>query len=292
MTLPGIRPQEIAYDLHPVAPEHAERPDLTVANPEQRFEAKFPGHLGNRTRRDTWDQAYRDIPAEMLAEVFSFDEMAKMWAGDCIMSKLSEHITQAHGVVNKVTHCHWRYGYAAKNYNRFVEHVSALRRLDWPGFDLRLVWTNRWSMQGWAEQDRSLYLDAGFGLLVYAGSKHVLTVGFAPSKHGVFIAQIQLRAKRGNRWLYRLGQHYVDAAVDVIARAFSNDPVWLVEGRSAAEAVRRSYGKNECKVTPEDMQRIASIYNRDLAGHWRTGEERMSEGRTYLRLRRNVALAA
>jgi hypothetical protein len=283
-TLPGTRPQDLVYDLRPVPAEFDRRPDLTVWDPDRRFRAAIP-EAENRWawKGATWNEYYRRVDYDMLRSVFSFEELVKFWQGDVILSSICYHIEEQHPVLNKVSHCHWRYG-SDRTYNGVVSAINGLRRLSMPGFDLRLVTTSRWNAAGWAEEDWKLYIDAGFGLCVYYGRKHVLTVGFAPSAQGVLIAQVQLREKRGNRWLYKLPKHYVDVMLDVFSAAFG-DTLWIVDGESAAAAVRRSYGANTCSLTAEDEARIAAIYNKDLAGFDRTEEQIAREGRTYVRLR-------
>lgn len=115
--------------------------------------------------------------------------------------------------------------------------------------------------------------------------KHVLTVGFSPGGVGTYVAQVQLRKKRGNRFLYKLGRHYLDACLDALYEAFG-DELWLVRGGSAAEAVRRSYGKVECRMTPDDEARIRALYDMPLERFVRTGEEAVMQGRTFARLAR------
>jgi hypothetical protein len=121
--------------------------------------------------------------------------------------------------------------------------------------------------------------------------RHVLTVGFVPMHKGVLVAQLQLRQKKGNRFLYHLPQHYADLALDILYRAFG-DQLWLVTGESAVTATRKAYGQEECKVYGETADRIQALYDRPLASFDRVSGETigMYEHRTYVRLaRRQIA---
>lgn len=113
------------------------------------------------------------------------------------------------------------------------------------------------------------------------------TVAFNPFANGeVGVVQIQLRQKKGNRFLYQLGAHYVDFALDILARAFGEDKLHIVDGKSAVAGVRASYGQSPCAIDEEAEARIAGIYDRPLERF--TREEGLSrenlQKRSYFRL--------
>lgn len=287
-SLLGVAPSTLRYDFAPVAPENAEQPDVEVLDCDRRFREVHAAYVDERWgSRAVWDDYWRNASPERLRAVFSLEELVRIWYGSGISSRLTYWIEEEHFILEKLRLCHWRYGYA-RDYNAFVRHLAALRRLAVPGFEVRLAWTNKWNTQGWAVGG-DFYLDAGLGLLVYDRGRHVMTVGFAPSRHGVLVAQAQLRERRGNRWLYRLSAHHLDAALGAISAAFEGEDVWLVDGDSAAEAVRRSYGSDGCKLSREELGRVAALYDRPLAAFRRTAETAYAEGREYVRLERLAA---
>lgn len=262
---------------------------VTVREPEARLRASPAGAAWIAEYYDSfcWDRHWRNVPVDVLQQVFTMEELLRLWNGSVIMSGVSDWVDEAHPFLRKIAYAHWHYS-SGRDWNLLVEHLAAFRRLrvDIPGFELRLSWTRTINTAAWAEHLRDvrpLYLDASFGLLLYCQGKHVLTVGFAPCDYGIMVAQIQLREKKGNRWLYQLPGHYQDFALGILASAF-HDPLWLVTGASATEAIRRSYGAQGSTMTPEDEARIVEFYDRPLANFTRTSETRRCEGRGFVRL--------
>jgi hypothetical protein len=141
-----------------------------------------------------------------------------------------------------------------------------------------------------------LWIDNDLAALVHVGGRHVLTVGFGLGASACYVSQVQLREPRGNRWLYRVPGHYLDVALDMLAAAFHGYDLWLVDGGSAAAAVRRSYGKGPCTMTAETEARIVALYDRQLAAFDRTATTDVIDRRTYRKLqstsRSSVATAA
>lgn len=117
-----------------------------------------------------------------------------------------------------------------------------------------------------------------------------MTVGFAMCDQGLMVSQVQLRHKKGNRFLYHLPGHYLDVALEILADAFPDDPMYLVSGESAPVAVRRSYSKdNPCRMTPEDEARITALYNRELRDYTRDPSRNWhTYNRNFIRLERRA----
>lgn len=296
-----IRPQEIGYrDLVPVPEEDSERPDLCLQDMPERFlravdpvwyEEHFTYEGEDLFNDRPWNDTWRHLPYEQLSRAYTFPELIKLWVGSVIASDLGDYIEKQEPLLWKVQNALWQYG-CARDYNRIVRALDGLRnlRFDRPGFELRLTHTYAINTAGTAHHVKGLYLDAAFGAVLYYKGKHVLTIGFTPSDVGVLITQVQLREKKGNRFLFSLGSHYLDIAIDVIANAFVGQDLWLVDGTSAVTAVRKSYGKQPCSMTPEDEARIAAVYDRPLAAYDRAhqgeGDDKLLHrgGRGYVRL--------
>ena len=241
----------------------------------------------------SWQSYGHHAPYDLLARTFTRDELIRLWH-DCIFtSKLDNHLQEHDELTWKVRHALWRYG-ASRDYQRFVGCYNNLARLavDLPDFDLRLTYTRSINTAAWAAHGRDgctkpLYLDASFGVLLYYRGKHVMTIGFAPSEYGVLVAQVQLREKHGNRFLYKLPMPYLDFALDLVQRAFPDDDLYLVTGGSTTAAIRAAYGKGEEKLTPETTARIERFYDQALGGYMRTGETvrcGSDDGRVFERL--------
>jgi hypothetical protein len=248
-----------------------------VADAPARFAAVAADWIEDRyeTDRFRWVDQWHYAPYELLARVYSHEELIWLWHSCIFTSALDEHFENEEALVWKVRHSLWRYG-GSRDYPRFVACYNGLGRLaiDLPDFAVRITHTRSINTAAWAAdgRDNPIYLDASFGALVYYRGKHVMTIGFAPSEYGILVAQVQLREKRGNRFLYKLPAPYLDFALDMIQRAFPDDSLYLVRGSSTTAAIRAAYGKNG-GLAPETVRRIERFYDREpLQGYVRTRE--------------------
>lgn len=291
----GIDPATIPYTVDPVPAEFSENPHKLVENPEARVRAAAQKHIFDRfgygyfseSDQDdfTWERDWYRLSRDILRKAFSEQELYRLWAGSSILSQLGRAIEEQDPLLWKVENCLWQYGFT-RELNRISSCLEGLKRLhlDLPDFELRVTHTYHTNTHGWAEhheKGRDLYLDAAFGLLFFYKGQHVLTCGFALTREGIAVAQIQLREKKGNRFLYKFPKHYVDFVLDLLGEAFGRECLWLVDGRSAVDNIRRSYGKNPCSMTSEDETRIMALYDRDLQGYVRTGVTNIRQGRIY-----------
>lgn len=288
-----LRPTEIPYDLEPI--EEGDRYDPQIPDAEARFvavaadwiEECYGEHAPFR-----WKDGWRNAPTEALARAFTKNELYRLWKTSFLASDLGDHIEANEHLLWKIDNCLWRYG-PGKGWNGLVRAVAGLKRLDLglADFDLKLTHSRYTNEFGRSAHNFDLWLDAALGLIVEYKGEHVLTVGFACWGDGdVLITQVQLKKRKGNRFLYKLGRHYLDVVLDMFTRAFGDDHVYLVTGKSAVAAVRAAYGKAPCGMTPEDEARIAAIYDRTLDAYDRVeGDSYECYGRRYLRLRRREA---
>ena len=319
-THPVLRPQEIPYVLQHVAPEHSECSSKAVPDLEARFRANpeaaawIVEDYGNTTGSYVsgkwisvdlpgdcfkWQDHWRNIPYELLRQVFTISELCCLWQDEIVMSRLSEHIRENEPILHKVGNSLFHYGEKrGRDYNALVDGVNGLRALstDLPGFDFRITYTWSYEAQGTAQhkipckadpEKDYIWLDSVFGLMVYYKGEHVLTIGFSIADNGIRVSQVQLRSKKGNRFLYHLGCHYFDWAIDVLGRAFGHENLWLVTGDSALDAVIKAYKVWEPK--PEVEARVRDLYNRPLTSYQRTEETVDHRRRVFVRLTRAVA---
>jgi hypothetical protein len=247
-------------------------------------------HVG--ATRFRWADHWRDIPADLLSCVFTRDERARMWHDEVIDSKLNQHIEEQEPLLWKTQHALWRYG-ESRDYSRFVtcyNHIADLS-IDLPGFAIRLTHTRYCNTAAWAAHGREspIYLDASFGALLHYRGVHVMTIGFAPSADGILVAQAQLRERTGNRFLYRLPAPHLDVALDLVARAFPGDDLYLVTGESTVAAIRRAYHPDPDRLDPTAAARIRGFYDQPLRDYLRTGDVvhgSSDDGRKFTRLTR------
>ncbi len=289
-----MTPSEIPYQLDP---SEGSTPD-DVPNKEVRFIAANPEWVTYYTeevkgRPFCWDDDWRDAPATALEKAFTFSELAKIQHTSVLMSQYSEFARYMYPLVAKLFNSHWQYGCyshaSTADYNRIAAHLEKLRTLEFAeGFTCKLTYTTHHNPFGPALHtiaEKRVFLDAPFGLMVFFKGEHVLTIGFALSRHGVLVSQVQLREKKGNRFLYQLPGNYFDVALEALYRAFGNE-LWLVTGPSAVKAIKLSYVDGT--VPAEDaMARVETLYTRSLAKFSRTEEVyRAQGGRDFVRLER------
>lgn len=242
-----------------------------------------------------WPTHWHHAPYERLAKTFTRDELVLLWHSCIFSSKLDDHLEEHEPVLWKVRHSLWRYG-ADTKLPRLVAYYNRLSRIavGLPDFDVRLSWTRSINTAAWAEhgRDNPIYLDASFGILLHYKGRHVMTISFATSVYGILVAQVQLREKRGNRFLYKLPMSYLDFALDMLHRAFPDETLYLVTGASTAVAVRAAYTKNPERLTPETAARIERFYDQPLGRYMRTGETvrcGSDDGRVFAKLARDAA---
>lgn len=178
------------------------------------------------------------------------------------------------------------------HYGAFVAGYRGLRRFDFmPGdsrFEARLDHSRAFNPRGRgmyacylaprgsarANED-ALWVDGPFGYHVFFEGEIVLTIGFAISPWGILLNQVQLRQKRGNRWVYKLQQGIVAHAVDRLRAAFDM-PVALVTGVSALKEVVHWYGDTSLGAAgigelyiSGAAQRIIDLYDAPIPGYTR-----------------------
>ena len=231
-----------------------------------------------------------NVPLEVLRATFTQSEMYRLHNDMRWMCSWCDEWDKENPIWAKIKSSIWRYG-CVKSYRlvaRYFNHLRSLQVAN-PGFELRLTWSSHYNEFGPSvhfRREKSLFLDGTFGVLVYYKGKHVLTIGISLARCGVLISQVQLREKKGNRWLYHIGQPYLEWAVGIIADAFKGVKLWLVEGNSTVKAIRLSYGNIPCTMTQETENRISDFYNQPLRNVRRTSKKTQYYRREFIKLKR------
>lgn len=248
----------------------------------------------------------RNFPVDPYFDRFSFDELAKYFFGQVIDNKVSKHFQRSslgdreerippepYEFVYKLRSCLWHYVDFPPDWNNLVFAYYAIPDYQFgDGFEVRFDHSrsfNHWGQAQhvadqitastkslpWNDQltyytANVLYLDGVFAYLIYYKGHHVLTISFSVGKRAVFINQIQLRQKKGNRWLYRLPMDLVSYVVDTFYHHFGGwgFEVFLVEGRSLAERISAVHNKKD-PLPAHTAQHIERFYNQPLAGYCR-----------------------
>lgn len=236
-----------------------------------------------------WSEYWRNLPFNIIEDSFSVEEMTKMIWNSCIQSEASEEFryNPKYRVINKVENAlhHWCYG--KKNYNHLVYWYNSLSRFSFGISDteVRLDYATYFNPWGYSKYTRT-FIDGPFAYLIYYKGKHVLTVGFAPSANGVLITQIQMKQKKGNRWLYKLPCHYIEYVVQCMSNMFHDTPLFIADGASLASHIRECYNSRErYKFNDEKYYHVVDVYNREFDQFKRTGEQTEVKGIKFNRLK-------
>jgi hypothetical protein len=92
-----------------------------------------------------------------------------------------------------------------------------------------------------------IYLDGELAYIISFKGKPVLVLSFnvvkptRESAPAIYIRQIQLLEKTGNRWLYQLPCHYVEHFVIRMREAFSKNDIYLIRGDVLGEETAQNY---------------------------------------------------
>lgn len=266
--------------------------EAQVENPIRRFYARFPKFVDeekctDHSPEDWWKYGRHHIPYPAMAAVFTPDELTRIMWSEHTQNSVDDHFCDRDQespydhVLWKIRHSIYMWGMSDK-YNTFVSFYEGLQRLSFgAGFEVRLDHTDSINERGTAVYTRNappkpIWLDGEFGLLVYYKGKHVLTVGFSATGAGVLLHQVQLREKKGNRFLYKLPCSYLEHTINCFHAAFHDLPILLIDGQEAVERVRRVYGSRaSTDFDPTDAPaRIQALYDQPLNGYKRVPVEK------------------
>lgn len=221
---------------------------------------------------------WRDLSYYELRYCFSHDEIVRLFADSVLSSSVERAWNDGTDILWKVQNSLWQYG-VARDYERSLKLLAQLRgaTAGLPDFELRLTWTTYFNTAGWSVHSRSrdphigLYLDGPFGFLLYYKGRHVMTIGCALATTGIFLAQVQMRHDRGNRFLFKLGAAPIDFALGFLQRIFPDELLWMVTGASTVDAIRRAYREGASAApSGEILARVQAFYEGPLAKFART----------------------
>lgn len=238
-----------------------------------------------------WHERYRDLGWDRLAKAFTFEEMLRFWWNDCVMSDISEELNNnpAYMLFHKISSSMWHWGWK-DDWNLYVRYFHDILNFDFgiPGFETYIDFASWHNSYGYSQYARYFCDGALCYNIVYKG-EHVLTIGYSASRYGILMTQVQMAKKKGNRWLYKLPQHYFDYAIERMRANFSGHQLWLATGKSMVEHVRFTYKNGggphgETSPNAEAMERVLNLYDRELAGFTRDDETIDYNRRVFRRL--------
>lgn len=237
----GIALSAYTEKLYRVGDEFQGKPVLTF-DLEERLGEKAIKYL-----RDCYDdmpllEAVRRLPLSGF-EHLTFDELCKVKYSSCIMmsddveKSFEEGDLHHHVLMRKIMSSMWRWGTSSRKWNEVVDAYEGILRFDLPmkDFEVRLDFTDWWHAFG-RGRSSNVWLDGVFAYLIYYRGKHVMTLGFSVAKdRKLLVQQIQLRERRGNRWLYKLPSNYVEFFLGLFRESFPDHQLHVVDGGAIAK---------------------------------------------------------
>jgi hypothetical protein len=268
----GIKQSVLATDLH--STRSGKYPSRDIADLRGKVAAneemiKHYSHLRD-SKFDMLQHAYT-LPIQCF-KGFTKEDMYRLKFSTVIMmnptvdSWLDEQ--QEHEVIQKIANSQWRYGFG-QDWNTLVLAYEGIRRFDFgiKDVEVRLDMTTGCNEQGYTRHTRT-FIDGTLGFLIYFKGVHVLTIGFSiADKKRVLIQQVQMKQKKGNRWLYKIPCSILDYAIDRMTEAFSGMNVYLCKGEDQVNVINQSYDQDQegrIKFLTFDAPRLIDFYSKEL----------------------------
>lgn len=195
------------------------------------------------------DTMVRSLSADILTAKLSFDQLCKAHYSQYIMMDQSvEDLFQNdpnYMLARKVQSSMWRWGVGSDVWNEVVECFDGIRDFSIPidGFDVTLDCTTGHNERGHSREAR-VFLDGVFGFLLHYKGEHVMTLGFSVTAgRKVLVQQVQLKNRKGNRFLFKLPVNRLEFFLERFAVAFPKHTICIVDGAEIAETNLKSYGR-------------------------------------------------
>lgn len=284
-TFKGVALSELTWKLT----EANDEENPYVEDPEGRFAGAFPELAYQVSKPGDWhnSEQFTGSKFHQLRAIFSHEELVRLVIRTVFTNRVSDWLEEDRngGVIKKARLSMWRWGYTQRGYNSVVRFYNAVQRFEFgEGFEVRLDHPRGSNPTGWGLYHRDTYLDGAFAFCIYYKGQHVLTIGFSVTKWGIIINQVQLKKRKGNRFLYKLPQPLLLYVMARMEACFGNSfQLWLVDGASAVAAVKASYKDQACPELVVHSARIAAFYDQPLLW-WDRGEELSVKGVTFRQL--------
>lgn len=205
------------------------------------------------------------IPMQVY-DLLTKDELCKIRASSVLM--MDESVEEAFrtdpllSLHRKIASSMWRWGVGRGGWNETVDAFEGIRGFSFghPDFEVTLDHTTGYNECGYSEHSRT-FLDGVFGYLVHHRGEHVMTLGFSLMKgRRLLLQQVQLKSRRGNRWLFKLPRNYLEHVIDRFAEAFPRHRIHLVDG---ADVVGKSLGQYRAALAEAERYREEALERLD-----------------------------
>jgi hypothetical protein len=157
-------------------------------------------------------------------------------------------------IIEKIRSSMWRWGHQRASWNEMVDTYNAIRAFTFghDDFQIRFDYTTSVNEIGASEYSRT-FLDGALAYLVYYKGQHVMTLGFSVvAGYGVLIQQVQLKSRRGNRWMFKLPANRMEYVLGRFREAFPLHRLYVTDGADVANKNLNSY-KSGVKFRQEKL---------------------------------------
>jgi hypothetical protein len=217
-----------------------------------------------------FNKQYYKLPFECFSPFSKEDKMRlKLTSLITVYPTFQDHLQSIREfeVINKIWNSQWRYGFG-QDWNTLVRAYNGMKRFKFgDGFEVKIDRTTGCNEKGFTEYER-VYVDGVFGFFIYHKGKHVLTIGFSfADRNRLLIQQVQLKNKKGNRFLYKLPCNILDYSIEKMAEAFYDMNIYLCQADDQIESIQESYAYNledKEKFLKKDAPRLKKFYSKRL----------------------------
>jgi len=285
-------PQEaLELDLTPA--KNGKHPELSIQDLRVKVQQvmtmgkDYSHYLG---RDFNFKQQYYRLPAACFKPFSKEEKMKLKFASFITMHPtFNDHLDgiRESEVVSKLSNSQWRYGYG-QDWNTVVRSYNGLRRFDFgDGFEVRIDMTTGCNVKGMSRYER-IFIDGTFGFLIYYKGKHVLTIGFSfASRNRLLIQQVQLKSKKGNRFLYKLPCDVLDYSIEKMRAAFPDMDMYLCQADDQVKNIRAGYihdHEGAKKFEENDSARLKVFYRKRLPNFNRRASKTLFHGVRFRKL--------
>ena len=262
-----------ALEMDLTSSKNGKHPELSINNLRSKVkEAMVIGkNFSQFIDKDfSFDRHYFKLPAACFRP-FSKEDRIKLKFASFIMvhPTFKDHLDgiREFEVIDKLGNSQWRYGFG-QDWNTIVRSYDGLKRFKFGDkFETRIDMTTGTNEKGFSRCER-VFLDGTFGFLIYYKGKHVLTIGFSfASKNRLLIQQVQLKNKKGNRFLYKLPCNVLDYSIERMRAAFPSMNLYLCQVDDQIQKIKDGYihtpDKRE-EFEKNDAMRLKRFYGKRL----------------------------
>lgn len=262
-----------ALELNLTSVKNGKHPELSIT--DLRKKVKQAMEIGKDysqyiSRDFDFKRHYFKLPAACFRPFSKEDRIRLKFASFItVHPTLKEHLDgiREFEVIDKLGNSQWRYGFG-QDWNTIVRSYNGLRRFNFgDGFEARIDMTTGTNEKGLSRAER-IFLDGTFGFLIYYKGKHVLTIGFSfASKNRLLIQQVQLKNKKGNRFLYKLPCNVLDYSIEKMKEAFPDMNLYLCQADDQIQNIKDGYvytPEQGAKFEEKDAMRLKRFYGKRL----------------------------